>query len=201
MLDRLATETLIGWYNRLLAREGWARAALAPYAGRTARFDIGPVSVFLAVLPGGTLGAGSGTPSVTITLDPGILAGSLLDPAAAMRRMRMEGDAEFAQALTDVLSKLRPDPAEDLARFLGDAPAERLVNAFKAALEQVREAARRAARQGADYLVAENPMLLGKLEWDSHVRELGALLARLHALEQRIPPASTTLGPDEGRPG
>lgn len=186
MLDRLATQTMVAWYNRLLAREQWAREALQPYVGRTARIEAGLVTVFLAVVPGGTLAAGSGTPNVTITIEPDVLAGSLFDPAAALRKLRMDGDVAFAHVLTDVLPKLRPDPAEELSRFIGDAPAERVVRTVRAAMDAIRDAARRAARQGADYLVAEHPTLLGRQEWERFGSELATLQGRLDRLEQRI---------------
>lgn len=187
MLDAFASQSVVAWYNRLLARESWAVAALAPHAGATARIEAGPATVFLAVAPGGMLAVGSGTPAVTITLDPAALAGSLWDPAAAaLRDVRVAGDAAFAQVLTDVLQKLRPDPAEDLARWLGDAPAERIVRAANAALAQLREAGERAARQGADYLVGEHPLLLGRQDWSAFTGELDALRIRLATLEQRV---------------
>ncbi len=186
MLDRLASESVVAWYRRLLEREDWARTALAPYAGRTARFDAGLVSVFLAIEAGGRLAVGSGTPSVTITLEPQALAGSLFDPGAVLRKLRMDGDVEFAQALTDVLSKLRPDPAEDLARYVGDAPAQRLVDTVSAAIAQMRDSAQRLARQGADYLVVEQPMLLGKQEFARFSQELAELQDRLDRLEAKV---------------
>jgi ubiquinone biosynthesis protein UbiJ len=186
VFDALASQSVVAWYNRLLAREAWAKAALAPYAGATARIDAGLVSVILCVAPGGTLAAGTGTPAVTITLEPAALAGSLWDPAGALRDVHVSGDAAFAQALTDVLQKLRPDPAEDMARWLGDAPAERIVRTLNAALARLREAGGRAARQGADYLVGENPLLLGRQDWDTYTQELNALRDRLAALEQRV---------------
>ncbi len=186
MFDAFASQSVAAWYNRLLQREPWACAALAPHAGATARIEAGLVSVFLAVAPGGMLAMGSGTPSVTITLEPASLAGSLLDPAAALRDVRVSGDAAFAQVLTDVLQKLRPDPAEDIARWLGDAPAERIVKTVSAAMAQVREAAQRAARQGADYFVAENPLLLGRPDWEAFGGELAQLAERLARLEERV---------------
>ena len=201
MLDRFATESVVAWYNRLLAREAWARAALAPYAGRSARIDAGLLSVFLAVLPGGTLAAASGSPSVTITMEPQALAGSLFDPGAALRKMRMDGDVAFAQDLTGVLQKLRPDPAEELSRFVGDAAAERIVGAINAAMTQLRDTAQRAARQGADYLVAENPMLLGKQEWEQFCKELAALQTRLDLLEGRISACSAEAARQAAAPG
>ena len=186
MFDRLATESMVAWYNHLLAREEWARLALAPFAGRTARFEVGLATLFVAVTTTGRLAPGTGTPSVTITIEPQVVAGSLLDPGAALRKMRMDGDVAFAQALTDVLQKLRPDPAEELSRFIGDAPAERVVRTVTAALEAVRDAARRAARQGADFIVGEKPMLLGRQEWARFGSELATLQGRLNRLEERI---------------
>ncbi len=194
MLDAFATQTVVAWYNHLLQREDWARAALAAHAGRSARIDAGLAAVFLAVTSAGTLAAGSGEPSVAIRLDPAAFPGALFDPAAARRNLLIEGDAAFAQALTDVLQKLRPDPAEDLARWIGDAPAQRLVGTLQAALDQLGDAARRAARQGADYLVAENPLVLGRQEFDAFGQALAELATRIDALAARIaalaPPGS-----------
>lgn len=186
MLDTLASQSVVAWYNRLLAQEDWARAALAPHAGQTARIDAGLVSIFLAVTPEGRLAAATGTPSVTIGVDPAAIARAPWDPAAALRDVRVAGDAAFAQVLTDVLQKLRPDPAEDLARWIGDAPAERIVRTVEATLAQAREAAQRAARQGADYFVAEQTLLLGRQDWTPFTAELQALREQLGALEQRV---------------
>jgi ubiquinone biosynthesis protein UbiJ len=186
MLDRLASESVVAWYRRLLAREDSARAALLPYAGRTARFEAGLLSVCLAVEADGNLGVASATPDVTISLDPAALAGAWLDPGAVSRRMKIDGDAQFAQALTEVLGRLRPDPAEDLSRLLGDAPAQRMVDAANAAMAQLREAAQRLAQQGADYLVAERPVVLGKQEFGRFCAELAQLQERLGRLEAEI---------------
>jgi len=186
VLDRFATESLIAWYNRLLLREEWARVALAPHANRTARIDAGLVSLFVGVVPGGTLAPGTGTPSVIITLEPQTLANSLFSPAALKSKVKMEGDVEFAQVFTDVLQKLRPDPAEDLSRIIGDAPAERIAGAVRAGLTQLRDSAERAARLGADFLSNENPMLVAAREWQAFLGELGAVQARIAALEERI---------------
>jgi len=85
-----------------------------------------------------------------------------------------------------VLSRLQPDPTEDLARLVGDAPAERIASLFRDAFAHMRDTAQSLTRQGADYLVAENPMLLGRQEWESHCQEIASLDRRLAALEERI---------------
>lgn len=186
MLDRIASESAAAWYRRLLAREAWAREALEPYAGRTARFEAGIATLSLRVDSGGGLAAGTAAPDVTITLEPDALVASLFEPGALLRKMRIEGDAQFAQVLTDVLTRLRPDPAEDLSRWLGDATAQRLVNTVNAALHALADAAQRLAHQGADYFVAENPMVLGRQEYDRFARDLAQLLVRLDRLEARL---------------
>ncbi len=200
MLDRLASGSVAAWYQRLLAREAWARSALEAYAGRTARFEAGPLAVVLKVEAGGRIVAGTAAPDVTITLDPQALAGSLCEPAAVLRRMRIDGDAGFAQALTEVLSRLRPDPAEDLARLLGDAPAQRLVDSVSRALGQMREAAQRLARQGADYFIAEQALVLGRQEFAEFSGQLAELQLRLDRLEARMDAGPRGAATDARRP-
>ncbi len=186
-LDRLAAQAVVGWYQRLLARESWARAALGSYAGRVARIEVGFACLELRILPDGGLAAGSEgrAPDVTVAANPAAVAQVWANPSSARRDLRIEGDIDFAQALIDVLQKLRPDPAEDLSRFVGDIAAERIVNTLRAVLDQVRDVAWRAARQGADYLVAEHPLLLGTQEFMQHRIEIAALLERIDRLERR----------------
>ncbi len=187
-LDRLAAQAVVGWYQRLIARESWARAALDGYAGRVARIEIGFARIELRILPGGDLAAGGNgrAPDVSVAANPAAVAQVWADPSSARRDLRIEGDVDFAQTLIDVLQKLRPDPAEDLSRFVGDIAAERIVNTLQTVLEQARDVAWRAARQGADYWVAENPMLLGTQEFVQHRIELAALLERIDRITRRV---------------
>ena len=132
-----------------------------------------------------TVSTATGVFQLTLGNNTQALAGAFFDAAAVRRKMRIDGDAEFAQALTDVLSRLRPDPAEDIARVLGDAPAQRLVDTVSAALAELRDTAQRLARQGADYFVAEQPLVLGRQEFLAFARQVGELQERLDRLEAR----------------
>lgn len=200
-IDRLAAQAVVGWYQRLLARESWARLALRTYAGRVARIEAGFACLELRVLPEGGLAAGGEgrAPDVTVVANPAAIAKAWVDRASVRRDLRIEGDVDFAQALLDVLQKLRPEPAEDLSRFMGDIAAERIVNTLRAVREQTRDTAWRAARQGADYLVAENPMLLGTQEFAQHRIELDAMLQRLERIEQRVEQRIGALDREIGR--
>ena len=82
---------------------------------------------------------------------PASLPQLLFEPKAALRNVRLEGDGEFAQTLSHVLQNLRPEPEEDLARFVGDAAAVRIVALLRAALADAREAGSRLAATTADY--------------------------------------------------
>ncbi len=186
MLDQIASGAAAAALNHMLAREPWARAALAPFAGRSARLQAAPFSVQLAIVADGGFSADAGPPTVTIGVDAAALPRVLLEPKAALRNVRLEGDAEFAQALSNVLQKLRPEPEEELARLVGDAAAVRVVALLRAALAGAREAGGRLAVQAADYLVAENPMLVSRQEMEAFAADVARLRDDVERLAKRI---------------
>jgi len=186
VLDQIASGAAAAALNHMLAREPWARAALAPFAGRSARLQALPFSVQLAIAADGNFTADAGAPAVTIGVDAAALPRVLLEPKAALRNVRLDGDAEFAQALSNVLQKLRPEPEEELARFVGDAAAVRIVSLLRAALAGAREAGSRLAVQTADYLIAENPMLVSRQEMASFAADVAGLRDDVERLAKRI---------------
>jgi ubiquinone biosynthesis protein UbiJ len=186
VLDQIASSAAAAALNHMLAREPWARAALAPFAGRSARLQALPFSVQLGIAADGNFTADAGAPAVTIGVDAAALPRVLLEPKAALRNVRLDGDAEFAQALSNVLQKLRPEPEEELARFVGDAAAVRIVSLLRAALAGAREAGSRLAVQTADYLVAENPMLVSRQEMAAFAADVARVRDDVERLAKRI---------------
>jgi ubiquinone biosynthesis protein UbiJ len=186
VLDQIASSAAAAVLNHMLSREPWARAALAPFAGRSARLQAAPFSVQLGIAADGNFTAQAGEPAVTIGVDPTSLPQVLLDPKAALRNVRLDGDAEFAQSLSGVLQKLRPEPEEELSRFVGDAAAVRIVGLLRAALAGAREAGSRLAAQTADYLVAENPMLVGRPQMAEFAADVARLRDDVERLAKRI---------------
>jgi ubiquinone biosynthesis protein UbiJ len=186
MLDQITSNAAAAVLNHLLSREPWARAALAPFAGRSARLQAAPFTVQLGIGAEGWFRAESGEPAVTIGIDPASLPQLLLDPKATLRNLRLDGDAEFAQALSGVLQKLRPEPEEELSRFVGDAAAVRIVGLLRAALAGAREAGSRLATQSADYFVAENPMLVGRPQMAALAAEVAQLRDGVERLAKRV---------------
>jgi ubiquinone biosynthesis protein UbiJ len=186
MLDQLASQAAIALLNRLLVRESWAREKLAPFAGRVARLELPLLVVMFAIGEGGTLTAAQGEASVSLIVDTAALPSLLTDPKALMRNVKLQGDAEFAQALGFVLQNLKPEPEEDLAPFVGDAAAVRIVGFARAAFAQALDAGKRLSETAADYFVAENPLIATKEDVETFVREVNELRDATDRLEQRI---------------
>jgi len=186
MLDQFASQATVALLNHLLARETWAREKLAPFAGRRARIEAFPIVLLLGVAKDATFEVTSGEPHVTIAVDGAQLPALLFDPQALLRNVRLSGDAEFAQALSDVLRNLRPEPEEDLARFVGDAAAVRIVGFLRAVAEQLREGGARLTATTADYFAAENPLLAGRDEAAKFSADVAALRDAVERFAKRV---------------
>ncbi|MEG0820497.1 MAG: SCP2 sterol-binding domain-containing protein [Burkholderiaceae bacterium] len=187
MIDILASQAAVAALNRMLARESWARTKLSPFAGRAARFDVPPFALALQVADGGLFAvADQGVAAVTIKASLAALPLALGDPKAMMRDVRLEGDAEFAQALSFVLQNLRPEPEEELSRFVGDIAAQRLVGLARAALAQARVSGEGLAHSVADYFAAENPMLVTRREAEQFTRDVSTLRDDVERLAKRL---------------
>jgi ubiquinone biosynthesis protein UbiJ len=185
VLQQIATDTVLRGLNHLLRRERPARELLRPLAGRTARIQAGPLRLQFAVAPDGSVQASDAPPQVTIDIDARALANGLADPAAALRDARVNGDAEFAQVLSRVAGRLRPDPEEDLSRLVGDAAAVRIVAALRAARREAADTGGRALRQVADYLAGERAWLASRGPFERFAVEVGELAQAAQRLAER----------------
>ena len=187
MIDQIVASAATALLNTMLAREPWAREKLAPFAGRSARFDAAPFGLTLQVTKDGTFAAtDTGEPAVTIGVALSSLPLAVLDPQAAMKDVRLSGDAEFAQALAFVLQNLRPEPEEELSRFIGDAAAQRLVGFMRASAAQWRQIAENMLDNTAHYVVTENPMVVGRDDLDSFNQDVIQLRDAVARIEKRI---------------
>ena len=187
MIEQLTTAAALGVLNRMMGREAWARDRLAPFAGRTARFEAPPFALSLKIAEDGRFAdAERADPVVTIGLDLASLPLALGDPQAALRNVSLKGDADFAQALAFVLQNLRPEPEEELSRFIGDAAAQRIVGLLRTSASHWREIAERMLDSGAHYLVTENPMLVARAEVDEFIARVARLRDDVARLEKRV---------------
>ena len=138
--QRSVMERLVLFVNHVVAAEPAALERLRPHAGRTMTIEvvdwptllppIGPLA--FRVTPAGLLewedDAGAGTLAdlrVAVVADnPAALLGRLI--TGDRPAVTVSGDAAFASDLDWLIDNLRWDAQDDLARFVGDAPAREL---------------------------------------------------------------------------
>ena len=191
MVDQWINQASVAVLNRMLGREAWAREKLAPFSGRVVRFEASPFSMQWVVTDDGSLQpSDEGPAAVTIGLALSSLPFALIDPPAATRDVRLQGDAEFAQALSFVLQNLRPEPEEELSRFVGDAAATRIVGFLRLSASHWRQLAERMLDNAANYVVTEDPMVVGRDEVATFVQDVARLRDDVARLEKRIDLAS-----------
>ena len=187
MIEQLTTTAALGVLNRMLAREQWARERLAPFAGRVARFEAPPFTLAFRIDESGVFADSErAEPAVTVGADLAALPLALGDPQAMMRNVSLKGDADFAQALAFVLQNLRPEPEEELSRFVGDVAAQRIVGFLRSSASHWRELAERMLENSAHYLVTENPMIVGRDEVSEFNAEVARLRDDVARLEKRV---------------
>ena len=78
----------------------------------------------------------------------------------AFSTVKVEGDAELANTISQLSQSLRWEAEEDLSRWIGDIAATRLVAGAKAALDAAQSTQRKLAENVAEYFLEENPMLV-----------------------------------------
>jgi ubiquinone biosynthesis protein UbiJ len=184
--------------NRSLPRSRRAQALAAALAGRSLAVTVtgaGPV-IISSTGERLRLERGSGT-----AVDASISAGpfSLLALAGGQTQSvsatggTVSGDAEVAQQFSELLRLLRPDPEEELAQLIGDAPAYHLGQLARAVLDFGERAARTGVRNVAEYLAHERRDLVPSAEGRQLLDGIDALRddvdrfeARLKHLAQRL---------------
>jgi ubiquinone biosynthesis accessory factor UbiJ len=184
--------------NRSLPRSPRAQALAASLAGRSMAVEItgtGPV-VISSTGERIRIERGSGQPA-----DASISAGpfSLLALAGGQHQTlsrtgaAISGDSDVAQQFSELLGLLRPEPEEELALLIGDAPAHHLGRLARIALGFGERALRTTVNNVAEYLAHERRDLVPKAEGrqlldgiDALRDDLDRFEARLQHLEQRF---------------
>ncbi len=148
--------------NHLLASEPWARERLAKHAGKVASFDAGVVAVRLKVSADGMIqpAAADDAANVTIRVKLSDLPLIVQNREHAFSYVQVEGDADFANTVSQLSESLRWEAEEDLGRLIGDVAAVRVVQGVRAAVDTAKTTQRKFAENVAEYFLEENPMLV-----------------------------------------
>lgn len=185
--------------NHLLAQEAWARDALGLHAGKVALIDAGSVAVRMQVTRDGMLeAAGSDqAASVTIRLKLADLPLIAQNRDRAFSYVKIEGDAEFANSISQLSKGLRWEPEHDLERWTGPIAATRIVGGVRGIVAAALSTHRKLTENLAEYFLEEQPVLVRP----AMLEELGGDVSRLRddveraakrlaKLEQKLAPRS-----------
>lgn len=171
--------------NHLLAQEPWAREALRLHAGKVACIAASPVVLRLRVTADGMTEAaegGDGAANVTIRLKLSDLPLIAQNRERAFSYVQIEGDAEFANTISQLSKSLRWEAEHDLEKLFGPIAASRLVGGAKAALGALLTGQRKLAENAAEYFLEENPVLVRPVV----TGEFGAGVTRLRDDAERF---------------
>jgi ubiquinone biosynthesis protein UbiJ len=174
--------------NHLLAQEAWARDALALHAGKEACIDTGHLQLRMRVARDGMLEASNSEDAANVTIHVKLTDLPLIaqNRDRAFSYVRIEGDAEFANAISQLSKGLRWDAEHDLERFLGPIGATRLVGGARSVASGAAATGRRLAENVAEYLLEENPVLIRPAETDAFADEVSRLRDDVERLDKRI---------------
>ena len=179
---------IVAFINHVLRGNTWALERLRPFAGRALRVDAVPFSLMLAVLENGDLGVApaDATPSVALSLTPGIALRLLARDQDAWQAVGFSGDTEFATAINQVFSNMRWDVEEDLSRIFGDVAAHRLAQGGKSMQRWVQRSGDNFARSLAEYWTEEQPLIAHALDVQRFNLEVDQLRDDVARLEKRM---------------
>ncbi len=174
--------------NHLLARETWARDKLVKHAGKVAFFDAGLAGIRLKVMADGMVqAAGVEEPvNVTIRVKLSDLPLIMQHREHAFSYVQIEGDADFANTISQLSDSLRWEAEEDLSRLIGDAAAVRVAGGVRAAVETAVSTQKKLAENVAEYFLDEKPLLVRPRMVDDFASEVARLRDDVERLSKRI---------------
>jgi ubiquinone biosynthesis accessory factor UbiJ len=123
----------------------------------------------------------SGSPPALLQLLKG---GASRQPGRPTAQIR--GDAEIANRYRELFMLARPDPEEELSRWIGDVPARRLSQLAERALQFARHVRRTAGENIAEYLQEEGRDLVNKTELEEFLRGVDELRETADRIESRL---------------
>jgi len=189
--------------NHLLAQEPWARQALLPHAGKVAVIDTGVAVLRLRVTADGMVDTAPADAAarVTIRINPSDLPLIAQNRERAFSYVKIDGDAEFANTISQLSKSLRWEAEHDLEKVVGAVAAVRLVSGARAAFDAIQTGHRKLTENVAEFLADEQAVLLRPAAveaWSADVTRLRddveRAAKRIAKLEQKLA-ASKTVDP------
>ena len=178
--------------NRSIEASAQAAALARGLQGTSLQIDVDGMSSIRAGAFGGRLmlstGADSAADANISGTVPALLqllkGGAPRQPGTPAAQIR--GDAEIANRYRELFMLARPDPEEELSRWIGDFPARRVAEFAQSALAFARHARRTAAENIAEYLQEESRDLVNKTELEEFLHDVDELRETADRIEARL---------------
>ncbi len=174
--------------NHLLAQEPWARKSLLAHAGKVACIDTGALQLRLKVAADGYVQdvAADAPANVTLRVKLSDLPLIAANRERAVSYVKLEGDADFANAISQLSQTLRWDAEDDLSRVVGDVAATRVVAGARSLIDAARTTQRKLTENLAEYFLEEQPMLIRPRMLQDFSSDVVRLRDDLERLSKRI---------------
>jgi len=178
--------------NHVLTAEPWAMAELARHEGKIIFLKLPVGNLGFELTPEGSLTSLTDfdVPSLELEVSAEVLSslGTGADGLReqAMKSVKITGDADLAQLLGRLIGQIRWDYEEDLARFIGDAPANFAVRQAKKWAAAGKSAATDLLGSLVEYASEERKVLLNKRDFMIRKNELNSLRDAVDRMEKRI---------------
>ena len=188
----LAAGALCRGVNHVLASEPWAMAELSPHVGKSISLNLPMGQMAVEITPQGKIAALDSTDQASLLLEvsaqalSGLLAssGNLRDQA--FKVVKISGDADLAQLIGRLVSQVRWEYEEDLAKWVGDAPANFAVRQAKTMVKAGQAATKDFLQNVVEYVSEERKILLNKRDFMIRKNELNELRDSVDRIEKRI---------------
>lgn len=188
--------------NHLLAQEAWARDALAMHAGKEACIDASTIMLRIRVTADGMVETSNSEEPANVTIRVKLADLPLIaqNRERAFSYVKIEGDAEFANTISQLSKGLRWEAEHDLERFLGPIAASRLVEGAKGVLDAAMAGQQKVAENVAEYFLEEKPLLIRPVMVEEFASEVSRLRDDVERTAKRIAKLESKLAQLNAKP-
>ncbi|WP_216203615.1 SCP2 domain-containing protein [Polynucleobacter sp. Latsch14-2] len=178
--------------NHVLSAEPWALAELARHAGKTVLLRSPVGDLCFEITSTGLLAASKSVDDSSLILEVSakvlgeLSSGSGTLREQAFKAVKITGDADLAQLLGRLVGQVRWEYEEDLAKFLGDAPANFVVRQGKKFVSASQSAASDFVDNVVEYVTEERRVLLNQRDFKAHKNALNELRDAVDRMDKRI---------------
>jgi ubiquinone biosynthesis protein UbiJ len=174
--------------NHLLAQEAWARDALALHAGKEACIDASSIALRMRVTVDGMVETSNSEAPANVTIRVKLADLPLIaqNRERAFSYVKIEGDAEFANTISQLSKGLRWEAEHDLERLIGPIAATRLVDGARSVVDAALAGQQKVAENVAEFFLEEEPLLIRPAVVEAFASEVSRLRDDVERSAKRI---------------